>query len=232
MMTRNRRFVSYYRVSTDRQGQSGLGLEAQVKAVADYLNGGELVGEFTEVESGRKTDGNRPELSKALEMCQIHQAILLVAKIDRLARNAAFLLNLRDAGIEFICCDMPDANRLTIGILAMVAEDEAERISQRTKAALAAAKARGVRLGTNNLTPEGQLKGAVIGSRIRIKQANDFAKRLAPVIQDIRSSGITSLRGIAKALNVRGIPTSGKGRWYPTSVKNLLERDTNSATVV
>lgn len=143
------KFISYLRVSTKRQGVSGLaGLESQRHSVNEFLNGGEwnLVEEFVEVESGKRND--RPQLAKALSACRIHGAILVVAKIDRLARNAAFLLNLQAAGVEFVACDMPSANRLVVGILAMVAEEEARAISARTKAALAAAKRRGVKLGT------------------------------------------------------------------------------------
>src|SRR6056297_2835921 len=141
-MKDTQRFIAYFRVSTKRQGQSDLGLEAQHAAVDGYLRStaGNLVRSYTETESGR--NDARPELQKALEACRIHQAKLVIAKLDRLARSASFLLSLRDAGVEFICCDMPDANRLTVGILAMVAEDEADRISQRTRVALAAAKAR------------------------------------------------------------------------------------------
>ena len=140
-------FIAYYRVSTSRQAQSGLGLDAQKQAVLDFINGNgdQIVAEFTEVESGKRCD--RPELNNSLNQCRETGAKLVIARLDRLARNAAFLLTLRDSGVEFVAADMPDANRLTVGIMALVAEDEAERISQRTKAALAAAKARGVKLG-------------------------------------------------------------------------------------
>src|SRR5262249_54816414 len=144
----SRRFVAYYRVSTDRQGQSGLGLEGQQKAVMDYLNGGarELVSEFVEVESGKRAD--RPELARALEACRKHKCKLVIAKLDRLSRNLAFIATLMNSGVEFVAVDNPHANKLTIHILAAVAEHEREAISERTKAALAAAKARGKRLGT------------------------------------------------------------------------------------
>jgi DNA invertase Pin-like site-specific DNA recombinase len=155
------RFVAYLRVSTQRQGASGLGLETQHKAIVDYLNGGNwtLVEELVEVESGKRAD--RPELAKAMIACRLYGATLVIAKLDRLSRNAAFLLTLRDAGTEFVACDLPDANRLTVGVMAMVAEDEAERISARTKAALAAAKARGTQLGgfrgdTSRVRPTGR----------------------------------------------------------------------------
>src|SRR4051794_29578177 len=143
----NGKHIGYYRVSTGQQGQSGLGLEAQKKAVTDYLNGSnwELTAEFTEIESGKHED--RPELRKALAACKKHKAILVIAKLDRLARNVHFISGLMHAGTEFVAVDFPQANRLTIHILAAVAEHEREMISQRTKAALAAAKARGKRLG-------------------------------------------------------------------------------------
>jgi DNA invertase Pin-like site-specific DNA recombinase len=138
------KFVAYYRVSTQRQGRSGLGLEAQQKAVRDHLNGGNwrLVAEVTEVESGKRSD--RPKLAEALKLCRLHGATLIIAKLDRLARNVAFISNLMDAGVEFHAVDFPQANRLTVHILAAVAEHEAKVISERTKAALAAAKRRGV----------------------------------------------------------------------------------------
>src|SRR6516225_10953855 len=145
MMASFGKHVAYYRVSTARQGRSGL--EAQRQAVADYLNGGDwkIVGEFTEVESGKKSD--RPELARALAMCRLHGATLVIAKLDRLSRNAHFLFGLEKAGVDFVAADMPNANRLTVHLMAVVAEDEAERISKRTKDALAAAKKRGKKLG-------------------------------------------------------------------------------------
>src|SRR3954453_14936005 len=140
-------YVSYLRVSTDRQGKSGLGLEAQRKAVADFLNGGrwDLIDEFVEVESGKRDD--RPKLAEALALCRLHNAVLVIAKLDRLSRDAAFLLGLQKAGVRFVAADMPEANEMVVGIMAVVAQAERKMISTRTKAALAAAKARGVRLG-------------------------------------------------------------------------------------
>src|SRR6187397_2824308 len=145
--SKTRRFVAYYRVSTDRQGKSGLGLEAQRKAILDYLNGGawQLTAEFVEVESGKHSD--RPQLVAALETCRKHKAKLVIAKLDRLSRNLAFIATLMESGVEFIAVDNPHANKLTVHILAAVAQHEREMISERTKAALAAAKKRGQQLG-------------------------------------------------------------------------------------
>ena len=148
-MTRHHgKFVSYLRVSTKRQGESGLGLEAQRKAVSDFLNGGnwKLVEELVEVESG-KHDHNRPALHKALEACKVYGATLVIAKLDRLSRDAHFLLGLQKAGVKFVAADMPEANEMVVGIMALVAQAERRMISERTKAALQAAKARGVKLG-------------------------------------------------------------------------------------
>lgn len=214
------RYIAYYRVSTDKQGRSGLGVEAQKAAVRDFLQGkGSPVEEYTEVESGKKND--RPQLEKALQACRVHKGKLLIAKLDRLARNAAFLLNLRDAGADFIACDMPDANKLTVGIMAVVAEDEAERISLRTKAALAATKKRGTKLGGFRgymLTDEDRAKALTT----KKDKARDRASDLLPTIDEIKAVGITSLGGIAKALNERGITTARGGQWQAVQVKRLL----------
>lgn len=218
------RYVAYYRVSTKRQGQSGLGLEAQKKAVADYFGTRQhhLVHQYVETESGTRND--RPQLTAALEACRLHQARLVIAKLDRLARNAAFLLNLRDAGVDFVCCDMPDANRLTVGILAMVAEDEADRISQRAKAALAAAKARGVQLGTagpKNL--KNQLQGSKRGNQVRAAKADQNALALSKIVLPLRQQKL-SLRAIAAHLNEASIPTAPGGTWKAPQVRRLLDR--------
>src|ERR1700744_6231229 len=146
------RFISYYRVSTDQQGRSGLGLAAQRDAVTSWLNGGawSLLGEYVEVESGK--DNSRPQLAAAMAQCRLTEAVLVIAKLDRPSRNVAFLANLMDSGVEFVAVDNPQATRFTLHILAAVAEHEAAMISSRTKAALAAAQARGVKLGGHRCT--------------------------------------------------------------------------------
>jgi DNA invertase Pin-like site-specific DNA recombinase len=216
------KFVSYLRVSTERQGKSGLGLEAQRASVTDYLNGGKwkLLGEYVEVESGRKSD--RPELLKALSTCRIHGATLVVAKLDRLARDAHFLLGLKEAGIEFVCCDMPAANRLTIGIISMIAEEEVRLISVRTKSALQAARARGVKLGTPNLTKKISRLGAKISGQNRSLRAKQRANDLRPVLDELRGQGVVRPAGIAESFNERGIPTARGGRWSIVQVQRLL----------
>jgi DNA invertase Pin-like site-specific DNA recombinase len=220
------KFVSYLRVSTARQGASGLGLDAQRKAVADHVGrtGGLLLAEYVEVETGKRAD--RPKLQAALAQCRATGATLIVAKLDRLARNAAFLLGLRDSGVEFVCCDNPHANRLTIGVLALVAEEEARAISARTKAALAAAKARGRVLGNPNgaaaLRRAG--RGNTAGVAALRKIADEHAARVAPMVAAIRAEGIASYNGIARALNERGASAPRGGRWTARSVANMLAR--------
>ena len=219
----NGTYISYLRVSTKRQGDSGLGLDAQRAAVSAYLNGGQwtLAREFVEIESGGKND--RPVLAQALAACRRHRATLVIAKLDRLARNAAFLLSLRDAGVEFVAADQPNANRLTVGILALVAEQEREAISARTRAALAAAKARGVVLGTpENLSNRDA--GTARSAEVRSAAAAARAADLLPVIEEIRAGGTISMNGIARALNNRAIPTARGGRWQAVQVQNLLSR--------
>ena len=217
------RYVTYCRVSTKRQGESGLGLEAQQAAVRAYLEGKGWppVAEFIEIESGRKSD--RVELAKALAACRLYGAVLVIAKLDRLARDAAFLLSLRDAGVEFVACDMPDANRLTVGIMAMVAEDEADRISARTTAALAAAKARGTVLGGFRGFVPGEAERAAAAAA-KAKAADGRADRLRDVVGEIRTAGIASAAGIAKELNRRGITTARGGAWQTIQAQRLLAR--------
>ena len=209
-------FVAYYRVSTDRQGQSGLGLDAQRKAVADHLNGGKwtLAGEFTEVESGKR-HANRPQLAAALAMCRKEKATLIVAKLDRLARNVHFVSGLMEAGVDFVAVDMPHANRLTIHILAAVAEDERRRISERTRAALAMAKARGTILGNPAL--------AKANRAVALAQAEALRK----TITEIRAEGFRTVRAIADELNRRHVPTARGKQWHANAVNLLLHRIDN-----
>lgn len=210
-------YVAYYRVSTDRQGKSGLGLEAQQKAVADFTGGAGVLGEFVEVESGKRAD--RPELIKAIALAKKNKARLVIAKLDRLSRNVAFIANLMDSGVDFVACDMPEANKLTIHILAAVAEHEREMISQRTKAALQAAKARGVKLGSP-IPGKGSRAGI---ARVRAS-ADQFAANILPVVREIQGAGVKTYRGIAQALNARGIQTARGGEWHPATVRNILQR--------
>ena len=218
------KFVCYYRVSTDRQGQSGLGLEAQQSAVQNFLkatSGNSLV-ELVEVESGKNCE--RPKLQEAIALCQVYNATLLVAKLDRLARDAHFLLGLQKSGVEFVAADNPNANKLTVGILAVVAQNEAEMISQRTKAALQAAKARGVKLGGyRGYTPTSGNRQK--GHEKLTENANRKAQRLSPILQHINPEGSMSLTAIAKELNLREVPTvSGKGTWNSAMVKRVYKR--------
>ncbi|HAD87199.1 MAG TPA: resolvase [Rhodospirillaceae bacterium] len=218
------KFVAYFRVSTDRQGRSGLGLEAQEQAVREYLNGGDwqLVATYTEVETGKNDD--RPQLNKALRACRAHGATLVVAKLDRLARNAHFLLGLEKAGVEFICCDMPNANRLTVGIMAMVAEEEARLISVRTKAALAAAKQRGVKLGKpENLTDKARKLGTIRSAEVRRRKSDEWKACIMDTISDILKWGNLPASQIAEELNRKGIPTRRGGKWQATQVKRVME---------
>jgi DNA invertase Pin-like site-specific DNA recombinase len=213
------RFIAYYRVSTDRQGKSGLGLDAQKKAVEDYLNGGpwQLVGEFTEIESGKRSD--RPELEKALEACRRHKAKLVIAKLDRLSRNLAFIATLMESSVEFVAVDNPHASKLTVHILAAVAQHEREMISERTKAALQAAKARGKRLGNPRLS-----KAAARGTAAGKAAADQFAANVLPVIREIQASGVTSHNAIAAKLNERRVKTARGGRWSHVQVAMILAR--------
>lgn len=222
------KFVAYYRVSTAKQGRSGLGLEAQQEAVRGYLNGGHwhLVAEVTEVESG--SNNERTKLAEALRLCRLYNATLVIAKLDRLSRDAGFLFaleaDLKRMGLRFVAADMPDANELTIHIMAVVAQAERGMISARTKAALAAAKARGVKLGGD--------RGAVLTDAIRAKgratrtaKADAKAADLGNTIRELQTRGITSLKGLAVALNEREIPTPrGKGTWQAVQVQRVLAR--------
>ncbi|KAA1052417.1 recombinase family protein [Azospirillum argentinense] len=216
------RFVAYFRVSTAKQGIDGLGIDAQRFAVANYIAGrGELLAAHTEVESGKRKD--RPELAKALAACRRHNAVLVVAKLDRLARNVAFISNLMESGVEFVAVDFPQANRLTLHILAVIAEHERESISTRTREALARAKERGVRLGNPHLGHDG---GALSrrGAAVRQERSARQAVELAPVVRDIRAAGVTTYAGLAKALNDRGVPTINGRTWSSTTARRLALR--------
>jgi DNA invertase Pin-like site-specific DNA recombinase len=225
---RRRVFAAYLRVSTDRQGRSGLGLEAQRDKVASFVAaaGGRIVSEHIEVESARKA--NRPELAKALAACRAHHATLIVARLDRLTRDVRFLHEVQDgvgpAGVQF--CDMPDltgaVGKFMVGQLALVAQFEAELVSERTKAALAAAKARGVRLG--NPRPRGPTPGMEkAAAAARAVKAQQRAGDVAPVIEQIRGTGVVSLRAIASELRCMEVPTpSGRGSWHAVMVARVI----------
>ncbi len=226
-MAASQRLVAYERVSTARQGASGLGLEAQRKTIEDFAasRGAEVFARFTEVESGKRAD--RPELAKALHLAKVTGATLVIAKLDRLSRNAAFLLALRDSGVQFVAVDMREANDLTVGIMALVAQSEREAISRRTKEALAVVKARGVKLGNPNgaaaLRRAG--KGGVALQAAVSANADCFAADLAGVVNGYQGvRGVTPLRAIAGQLNARGTMTRRGGRWQVSNVKRLLMR--------
>jgi DNA invertase Pin-like site-specific DNA recombinase len=226
------RFVSYLRVSTDRQGKSGLGLEAQRQAVADFLDGGSwtLLAELVEVETGK--DNDHPQLAKALELCRMTGATLVVAKLDRLAPNARFLLSVVEGSGEggVVFCDLPTVpagpvGKFLITQMAAVAELEAGLISQRTKAALAQAKARGVALGGWRGGPK---VSPSAGLKARLDRAEAFAASVGPIAQELRGQGL-SLRQIAAALAERGIRTPRDATWTAAAVRNLLNRFPASA---
>lgn len=207
-------FVSYNRVSTARQGISGLGLEAQRAAASAYLaaSGGEMIAEFTEVESGKKDA--RPELRAAIELCRRTGATLLIAKLDRLARNVAFIANLLESGVRFVAVDMPNADRFILHVHAAMAEEEGRRISERTRGALAAAKARGVKLGANGIALAAKHKEA---AEVRALAIEDTLRRL------IRNEGLT-FRKAADRLNAMQVPAAGGKGWHSTSVFRVWKR--------
>jgi DNA invertase Pin-like site-specific DNA recombinase len=212
------KFVSYYRVSTDKQGKSGLGLDAQKAAVADRLDGGrwQIVAEFIEVESGKRA--SRPQLDAAIAACKKHKAKLIVAKLDRLSRNVSFLLKLIESGLDVLFADLSDLNgamgKFVLITMANVAELEAGLISERTRAALKAAKARGVRLGRH---------GAEILAPKYRQEARQRAKEIEPLIRELQDKGY-SLNRIAADLNKRKVPTPRCGQWDHSSVRNVLNR--------
>ncbi len=220
------KIVTYIRVSTDKQGRSGLGLAAQKAAIAAYAKSANAVtvADYQEVETG--SNNARPMLQNALKMARVMGAKLVIAKLDRLSRNAAFLLNLQDSGVDFVACDMPEANALTVGIMAVMAQAEAKAISDRTKVAMQAAKARGQAFGNPNgaapLRRAGKGNSASVTSMQ--KRANARANDLSDVLHDLENRGVTTLQAQANELNKRDIPTARGGKWHASSVANLRKR--------
>jgi DNA invertase Pin-like site-specific DNA recombinase len=244
MIPSNGKFICYYRVSTGKQGKSGLGIEAQQQAVKTYLNGGdwEIVGEFTEVESGKRSD--RPALDQALAAARLHRAALVVSKVDRLTRSVAFLSRLLEAGVDVRFADLPQiegaTGRFLLQQMVAVAELEAGMISARTKAALAAAKKRGTKLGGRRRkiigedakgkpiygeVASGSARARTASLRARKARAEQRAADIAPTIRTLQEAGATSLRAIADGLNEKKIPTArGTGAWSPVQVQRVLAR--------
>lgn len=212
-------YVGYYRVSTQAQGRSGLGLEAQRTAVATFVSSvsGELRAHFEEVESGGKSD--RPQLRSALRYCRSKKATLVIAKLDRLARNVHFISQLMESGVEFVAADMPTANKLTIHIIAAMAEYERDVISQRTVASLRSAKVRGVALGNPAISTISRL-----GVAKNRELADQFACRLMPAIDALRATGVTSYSRIAESLEAAGVRTQRGGQWSAAGVRNIVCR--------
>ena len=216
------KYVSYFRVSTKQQGRSGLGLEAQKAAVEAHLHAhsGVELASYVEVESGKYAD--RPKLVAALLHCKQTRATLLVAKLDRLSRNAAFLMSLRDSGVKFQALDIPEANTLTLGVLAVLAQHERELISARTRAALAARRARGLPLGTPRDLSAYARNASRLGSAANVTKARERARDIAPQIEAARTAGHSSLRQIAAYLNDQSIQTPRGKSWTATAVRNTL----------
>jgi DNA invertase Pin-like site-specific DNA recombinase len=214
-----KRFIAYFRVSTVKQGQSGLGLEAQHESIRQLAlsQGADIIAEYTEIQSGRNNE--RVELKRALEHCRKVKATLAIARLDRLARNATFLLQLRDSNVEFTAADMPNADRFIVGILALVAERERDLISTRTKDALAAAKRRGTKLGNPN-----PRNASSQGIRINRAQTEQFDANVLPIIREIQRSGVHVLRAIAGILDARGIKTRRNTKWSPEAIRLMLKR--------
>lgn len=224
----NKNVVAYFRVSTEKQGANGLGIDAQRKYVSDYCErtGSNLLRAFTEVESGRKND--RLELAKAITFAKRSKATLVIAKLDRLARNVAFVANLMETHVQFVSCDLPGANSMTVHVMAAVAENEAKAISQRTKDALAAAKARGVKLGAHHpsakpLRPEVRAKGQARSARVNREKAVAEYADVLPIAIEKRYAG-ESLGAIAKHLNADGYVTRTGAQWTAVQVMRVLKR--------
>jgi DNA invertase Pin-like site-specific DNA recombinase len=213
------RFISYLRVSTDRQGRSGLGIDAQRAAVNSFMNGAPVFDEIIEIETGKNDD--RPKLAQALARCRLTGATLLVAKLDRLSRDAAFILNLAKSDVAIRVADMPEANTMVFGMMAVIAQHEREMISARTQEALGAAKRRGIKLGgyRGGPVPDGRLS---VAARVRVADA--FAAKVGPTIMELRESG-HSLARVAEMVSSAGIRTARGGDvWTATGVRNLLNR--------
>jgi DNA invertase Pin-like site-specific DNA recombinase len=209
-------YAGYFRVST---GKQEYGLDSQRAIVRRFVEtqNGILEKEFSEVESGKYSDSDRPQLAAALDYCKRNKATLVIAKLDRLARNAEFLLRLQNASVDFVCCDCPNADKFTVGILALVAQRERELISERTRLGLAAAKTKGVKLGTPN--PKKAVAAMVTANK---SAKSEFIAKFLPIIEEIKSAGVQTLQGIAECLNRRGIPTRSGKTWYPSSVRNVI----------
>ena len=211
------KYVAYFRVSTTKQGQSGLGLEAQQESVKQYTDS--IIHSFTEIESGK--NDSRIQLAAAIELCRTSGASLLIAKLDRLSRDAAFLMTIRKSGVDIVAADMPNASTLEFGIKAIFAQHEREEISKRTKAALAAAVARGVKLGTKSPAISSAAGVAALQAN-----AEQFALTVLPVIRDLKAAGYTSLRQIAAALTERKVATvRGNTTWSASQVANIIKRE-------
>jgi DNA invertase Pin-like site-specific DNA recombinase len=215
------KYIAYYRVSTQKQGKSGLGLEAQKSAVMQFLSENDiLLGEYTDIESGKRN--NRPNLLEAIAQSKKEEAILLIAKLDRLSRNAAFIFTLRDTHVKFKCVDMPEANSVTIGIMAVLAQDERERISQRTKAALSELKKQGKKLGSpQNLNLAARKKG--FQTRIENSRNNENNQKATALIVSLRNQGLTFYR-ITKRLNALNFKTRRGNQFQQNQVKILFDR--------
>jgi DNA invertase Pin-like site-specific DNA recombinase len=224
------KYIIYYRVSTDKQGKSGLGMKAQEKTVMDFLNGNghEVIGTYLEVESGDKSD--RPELQKAIRACRLKKARMVVAKLDRLSHDLNFITELQKSGVPFVIAQMPDATELTIHIYAALAQHERKLISERTKDALGQLKGKGVKLGNPCLQKGEKIPGSgdtTNANKARVDKADEHARDIAPIIEEMKSKGATSLRETAAALNEDGWKTQREKEYTTAGVRNILKRIEN-----
>ncbi len=223
------RYVTYTRVSTAKQGASGLDLEAQEEAINRHLasvGDATVIGSFREEESGKRND--RPALKAALDMCRKEKAVLLIAKLDRLSRNLSFITGLMDADVSFVACDQPHASKFVLHIFAALAEQERDMISQRTKDAMAAAKARGVKFGGYRGTPPSDAARKLASAR-RKADADTTARNYADLLQEAKAAGAVSANAIARYLNSKGIKTQRGKAWQPITVRNMMKRLNNAA---